>query len=146
MQGALSGVRVVGCENDAQASAMHLQNVWHYAMECGCYSYSPVHFASAFEILEIEPEKVTSDEERDEHQEYAYHLSYALHPVEKRPRVSLPLPEDMHVHEWFTDIVLHDPMEQFGSYEDGKGKIIQASIAPDDEGFTLSSSKKRKTE
>ena len=116
-------------------------------MECGCYSYSPLHFASAFEILEIEPEKVTrnSEEDHDEHYDYAYHLSFALHPIKKRPRVPSTLPEDMHYHEWFKDIVFHDSMEQFGSFEDGKGKITEASVYPGDEGFTLSGSKKRKT-
>lgn len=40
-------LRVVGSK-DVQT---HLQNVWHYALEFGCYSYSPMHFASAFQVL-----------------------------------------------------------------------------------------------
>lgn len=116
-------------------SGRHLQNVWHYALEFGCYSYSPAHFASAFKVLVIEPIKYKfyDPESMDEHQEYEYAVYYALHRKRDRPPVQLPLPEDMHVHEWFKDVVFHDPMEQFGSYADGKGKVSLAFLSPEND-------------
>ena len=123
-------MRVVGSEDDAQR---HLQNVWHYALEFGCYSYSPAHFASAFQVLVIEPTKYKAydPESMDEHQEYEYALYYTLHRKRDRPTVQLPLPEDMHTHEWFKDVVFHDPMEQFGSIKD---KVCLAFLSPENEG------------
>lgn len=69
----------------------------------------------------------------DEYQEFEYAIYYTLHRKRDRPTVQLPLPEDMHVHEWFKDVVFHDPMEQFGSYADGKNKVTMAFLSPEND-------------
>jgi hypothetical protein len=98
----------------------HLQNVWHYFMDHGCFSYSPLHFASAFKTLVIVPIPKRKGG-------YNYTIYYALSLRKDRKPVE-KIPEDSHYHDWFKDTVLHDPMELLGSYKDGKDKITESYV------------------
>jgi hypothetical protein len=112
----------------------HLQNVWHYLMENGCWSYSPLHLASAFKTLIIEPSKIkhVDDEEEqiDDYQRYEYTIYYTFCKKSERKVVVMEdIPKDSDVHEWFKDTVFHDSMEILGSYEDCKGKLNEAFLS-----------------
>ena len=122
--------KVVHFDKTGLSEFQHLQNVWHYFLEHGCYSYSPMHFASVFKVLIIEPDANTKRKRKEgveKHEAFSYTILYSLCKEEERKPVET-IPEGSHVHEWFKDIVLHDPMELLGSYADGKGKILQTQV------------------
>lgn len=113
---------------------VHLQNVWHYLMENGCWSYSPLHLASAFKTLIIEPSKIKhiddEEEEIDDYQRYEYTIYYTFCKKSERKAVKdEDVPKDSHVHEWFKDTVFHDSMEILGSPADCKGKLNEAFLS-----------------
>lgn len=123
--------KVIDFDKTGLSEFEHLQNVWHYFMEHGCYSYSPMHFASAFKVLVIEPDANTKrrkpKEGKEKHEAYTYTIYYALCKKKER-KVVEAIPEDSHVHEWFKGSILDDPMELLGSYKDGEGKILQTQV------------------
>lgn len=127
----MEGYKVIDFEKTGLSEFEHLQNVWHYFMEHGCYSYSPLHFASAFKTLVIEPHEITKkrkEEEAEEYEKFWYTIYYALYK-EKDRKVVEKIPEESHIHEWMKDIILHDPMELLGSYE--VGKILETDVRSD---------------
>jgi hypothetical protein len=125
-------VRVLDNEETGLTNFAHLQNVWHYLMENGCWSYSPLHLASVFKVLIIEPEVVKQeeeDEEIDDYQKYNYTIYYTFcKKSERTPVKEEDIPKDSHTHEWFKDTVFHDSMEILGSPADCKGKLNEAYL------------------
>ena len=112
----------------------HLQNVWHYLMENGCWSYSPLHLSSAFKTLIIEPSKIKhideEEEQIDDYQRYEYTIYYSFCKKRERKVVRKEdIPKDSHTHEWFKDTVFHDSMEILGSPADCKGKLNEAFLS-----------------
>jgi len=127
----------------ADSDVKHLTNVWHYVSERGVYSESPLHFASAFKTLVIVPSRNENyDRDIDEdYQEFEYELYYALaHKRERIPLGTISDSDTLPRHEWFKDVVFHDPMEMFGSYADGKGQLSKMFVTPENEVFEVSSS------
>lgn len=76
-----------------------VNRVWNHAGDCGCFSDTPYHFRSAFDVFILEGDS----------------LYYRLLPVKERKPPQVPADSPYGKSLFFDGIILHDPIECFVS-------------------------------